>query len=643
MIKIFSLVFLLLFNATTLLFGQRDNTLSEIDIHGRFGSITVSPNECIWIGTGNGHLFYCEDIRRTWKEHKLTSDSLKPKRSFNKILFFNRDKAILIGDNYDKIYQTKNAGKTWSEISYGEQDDLYTGFVNKEGNGWIGGRYGGIFYTPDYGKHWRKLNSPFNDFTGISTICMLDAKTGIAGSKYNNLYSTSDNWKTFSKMETPEDHKRTRDSGMHLAIDKVFYWRDYIVCKVSKEIFFTDRNKIDWQKFPVTLRDVISDDSGGLLGLTKDLKFIRLKSPNDHTYLNYARLSAEPVDYKIVNNSIYYITENDEIFKLSGGISFGTLLLTNKTIAKPKIIIQTGSVYWGFNPYKRHLYRSADSVNWTRIFTFPFGVDDIKAINDKEIVVRHRYNNFVYKLNDTSYSEYHYTKPLAGFLKSPTTKIKIETNAEGCEYWETCTVEYESSGGDELRLIKAAYFDSLINFNNRLSKQTVDSILGEINFNPNKIPSMNDIGITEIDKKEYLLLKEFFQKYHDDGTPRYTNKQWYYDFVNRVDTMGPKLIKPILEHEFYQSTSSSSYKITFYNIENDSVQFFTDRSDSRTSFFHLPFICTYQDKVFPCYDLTLGKLSMEIIPEKCDFMRIPEDKAHFLLAIADYLYRQEEY
>ena len=95
------IIYILLFLATTTVFGQPKDRRAVLGIGGRVNEISVSPDEKIWLVTALGNVYYTVNMDSIWHEKKTTAESTEKfgfgDGNLQRISFFNRDTAIMTG------------------------------------------------------------------------------------------------------------------------------------------------------------------------------------------------------------------------------------------------------------------------------------------------------------------------------------------------------------------------------------------------------------------------------------------------------------------------------------------------------------------------------------------------------------------
>jgi hypothetical protein len=225
--------------------AQEKDTRAVVPLHGR-SALSFSPAGFLCAVSEAG-AYYSVSADSNWHVGKiLGSDKANTDNTYQHINFFNKDTAILTGyitfhDSKSKsgVYITTNAGKSWSNFSFGGDSWIYDVYSDSCGKAWMGGSSGCIYYSENFGTTWTMLNSPYNSITRMAAIFMRNPAEGISGALTNLMYGTRDNWKTYYKIVTPHDQKKIipRDHTSGYRINKILLWKNFIVVTQEKECF----------------------------------------------------------------------------------------------------------------------------------------------------------------------------------------------------------------------------------------------------------------------------------------------------------------------------------------------------------------------------------------------------------------------
>jgi len=654
---------LTLFLATTV-FGQTKDRRAELDIQGRVNEISVSPDEKIWLVTAIGNTYYTDNIDSNWHYgkplfEKETDDYSTNNPHLERISFFNKDTAILTGyisankKEYKKngYYLTKDAGKTWKLFDFGGDSWIYNTFVDKNGNVWMGGSSGDIYFSKDFGQHWEKLNSPYNSSSRMHSIFMTNSTNGISGALHNDIYITTDNWKSNKKIATPYDQKKyTNESGYSDdRIEKVLLWNNFIVVNQNGHIYYTEADKIDWKAFPIKVFDFELDNVSKILfAVTDSLKISIFTSPTEYQLLADKKLSGFPVDMKIVNHSLFVVSNGYDVYKVNqSGLTHAIPYTSDKPISEPQIVKHGANLTWGANG--NQIYLSEKSKDWYRENALDFGISDFMLLNDSVAILWDGIkDNYLYSLKDHTPQKYFPESPLKIFLSSPVKILSINSGSQGCFHSVNNEVNYERVNDCTFATTKFSvnhYYDKEPStFKNKVNGNDLTNALATINATPSGIPSLKDFKISEKDKKNYLALvdKQLKSKDYDDlNGKKKINKTSYYSVPPMLDTLNGSIITAILnQRERVWSTTSNWFTIQIINENNDTLNISRNYYLS-TLPWNLPWKFEYNGLNFNCYNIEFSRFINACIPDNFMDKEVFDNKI-LIMQIADYLYNKKE-
>ncbi|RZL44410.1 MAG: hypothetical protein EOP00_19990 [Pedobacter sp.] len=642
-------------------FGQIKDRRAKLEIKGRVNEISVAPDEKIWLVNAMGNAYYTESIHSNWHHKKpfFKSKDDFDNPHFDRISFFNKDTAILTGyisvsqSEYKKngFYSTQDGGQTWKLLDYGGDSWIYDVFVDKRGYAWMGGSSGDIYFSKDYGQNWEKLNSPYNSSSRIHSIFMLNTNEGISGALENYIYYTKNNWKSSKKIPTPFDQKKYENEGGYSdnRIEKIIQWDNYIVVNQSGNIFYTDANEINWRKFSVKIIDFeLDQDSKKLLAITDSLNIVSLSTPTKFYNISNEPLKQFPLDIQVVNQSLYIISHNYEIYKVeSKGVSRVIPYTTDIKIRKPLLVKQSKKIKWGIEGNQIYL-AEGHKDEWYRENVVDFEISDFELINDSTAILWDGVNNnYIYSLNDHNAAIYFPNNPLTDFLTSPIKSFSIFSGSQGCYHSVEHEVNYKRINDS---IFTTSTFSAIhypdkepdTTFENQVNIHLLFRTLSTINRNPTAIPTLRDFQISSADKKNYLaLVDEKLKSKETDffSVKKKVNKEFYYSVLSMLDTLNSSIIEKILnKHEGGWSTTSNWFTIQIINQINDTLNIGRNYYIS-TLPWNLPWVYHYKGLNFNCYDIAFSRFINSCIPD--DFMdKEVFDNSFLILEIADYLYNQ---
>lgn len=667
---------ILLFIATACRQEQEKDRRAELNIEGRVSEISVSPDEKIWLVTMMGHTYYTDNIDSNWHYGRANMSMLE------RISFFNKDTAIMTGfilvDIYENknngyswtkrmtddisteiierkhngYYLTKNGGKNWELLSFGgEGERIYDVFIGEQGNAWMGGTDENIYFSKDFGQHWEKLNSPYNSLLRMNSFFMLNSMTGISGASGNNIYATSDNWKSSKKIPTPYDQKKYVNSNKYSndRIDKILIWNNVIVANQGGRVYYTETDSIDWKAFPIKIYDFVLDkDSKKIFAISDSLKIIAFTSPVEFHQLADYRLPSYPVHIQAVNGSLYVLSDDNEVYKINkDGFTHVIPYTTDKRIAEPRLVKQGVKLVWGANGKQLYI---ADSHKreWYRENVLDFKVRDISLLDDSTAILWDGRDNYSYSLDDHTPKRYYAKAPLQTFLASPIKTFFINSGTGDGAQFDGDDIRYEKINDSVFATTKFSTTSNYrenktSDFKNKIHSSDLTAVLTGIDSNLSTIPTLKDFRITESDKKNYLKMVDNHggKRSRYSGRKRKIDKDFYYSVPTMLDTLDDSVIEAVLsQRETSFSTMTTWLSIQVVNQNNDTL------SISRSYYvetlpWNLPWRFDYKGQRFTSYNIEFSRLVNSCIPNTFKEKRV-FNNSFLIMKIADYLWNEGE-
>ena len=232
----------------------------------------ISPKGNIIVLTYGGVWYAKDENSPIERVFNFKDDDDTYYEGLHEILFFNADTILIVGDLVShSIYHnpislvSNNGGKSWKKHKINTKSP-HKAYINNKGECWITFRDGEILYSKDSAKSFRKLGDIFTSNEQGGAICMETSEKGIATSTCRDkIVVTTDNWKSFKSIRTPfkDGHLHNHDSS-NVGYDKVGVWKKYYLIRTRDQynkVFYTEKDNIQWKKFPVTANDfkIIND------------------------------------------------------------------------------------------------------------------------------------------------------------------------------------------------------------------------------------------------------------------------------------------------------------------------------------------------------------------------------------------------
>lgn len=666
--KAFTYILALVFSMNV--FGQTRDTRAKLEIVGRINEISVSADEKIWLVTALGKAYFAEHIDSNWHYGPLffAEDKILGAHHphFDRISFFNKDTALLTGSiaandslwwKGNGYYRTLDGGKTWKLMNYGGNERIYTVYTDTLGNAWMAGSSQSLYYSHNFGNGWKEVQLPFSISDRIHSIYMNNALEGIAGGNYNQILVTKDNWKTSSPIETPFDqHKysttnsKFRTDGLSMdGIGDVFCWGNYYIVNQIGNYFYSDKQEIQWKKFPVDVVSVEIDNSTKkLIAICSDSLFVSFTTPFNYKYLGSYKIRSRGGGFKAVNSSLYFIDYiNGEylVYKItSDKVTKRHQYTTDSAISYPSIVQNGHALTWGVTG--NQLYLSEDNgKNWYRENALDFSVTSIKLNNDSNAILWDgNKESYLYSLKEHKPSKYFYNKPLESFLQYPVVSFSIVSGFWNCYNHGDHSVEFTKSEDTILSsndiLKRRNKREDSEDYDKDVSYTELMKLLQSINDNPSQFPTIKDFTISESDKAKY------YQDVDELINSKFTGvmaeeKSWYLSITDSIFIIDSSQLMNMFS--FYigyageWDTYESWFNVQIVNENKDTVNINVHGSSPACG---LPWKVEYKNQYFNCYSLAFSKFIKNCIPDSFRDKDIFENKI-LLYSYANYLKRKK--
>jgi hypothetical protein len=548
------------------------------------------------------------------------------------------------------IYQTNDGGKSWKSIDFAGDMWVYDAFVDSNGNAWIGGSSGKLHYSDNFSTNWIVCPAPNNPSIRIKSIFMSDSLNGILGttghygnSKENYLYTTTDNWKTCTPLITPFSQGKIDSDGKGLDVDEVYIWNDYYIVKQGHDYFFSYKLKLSWEKLHPHLQKISIDKiSKSIYGITDSLKIIEIRDFKNYVIINTGLVKRKPKTFKSVNDCIYILDEDDELYKINKILAESTLLYSKDIQITPPIIQDTYDEVKAGVEYKQILLFDNIQNKWYRSGSVDFYIQAFYLKNNTEAILWDGKTTYDYNLHKNQIEIFKYINPINEFLLF-NIKVVVINCGRSCGYGGCHGVRFDQIVYENKDSV--LYSDKYVVFSvgelgaNRKEKKkkykssfeenSLTRILKEVNENPYEIPTYKDFEINNIDKaftaEKVKLINSQSKKDEFEKT------------VQNLDMhLGERVNKIIEQNEsILWSTCNEWFSVTIINDNSDTLTF-TKQYFADSKAFHFPWTVNYRNVYFASYSLDFSKMINAIIPEK---FRGKEyfDNNVLLIELNDYL------
>ena len=674
----FRLTLVLLFLTCTLTgLGQQQDDKdfrTELDLPGNFPAFALAPNGNCWLLSGNnGHAYYTEDIQSDWHcATPLYPADNRTWKDINDFSFFDSTTAIAIAyDNWGKqsyCYLTEDQCKSWSQLLMDKKLTLEQICMDAQGHAWLtGSGYDHIlFYSDDKGKTFTPLKLPVapTDWALVTTLDMRDGQYGLAGLNIKHdtfpLLLTEDNWRTTKQISTPMGNGKN--------IDKVLLWNDLWIIRQGKEVFFTSSQNILWQHFPIKVTDFYLDrETNKLIAITDKNEVMVFTSPTNYRLFTPEPLPAKPAAATMHHGTLYVWAVGRILCKADehGIISVSNFYTTEIPIRTPDLVREGNQHLWGID-FRNVLYLADKSDGkWYRQERFPMKVKAFQLLSDSVSLIWDGQQHYTYSLADRQLRDYLLPAPLEDFLAAPITEVLL---CGGYTYSHIASVHYRVNPNGQLQTTHA--FSTKIHrkhncqtcpfkinrkkqkFQHEASRNKLDSILRDINRDYSRMPTPEEMQITEQDRQKYYELLGTFDflferkfmnpKAKDPSFDDDIIEDFYRKVPDQMDTLSANTLRQILyKNENLHSTGGAYwFNIQLVNSNGDTLRFDHYNFDNEYAWY-LPWMAKYNGMPFRCYNIALSHWVSDCLPKKF-YGKECFDNARFLLQIADYLWIRKQ-
>lgn len=416
-----SLLFIIFLLTVSVQAQQRDR-LGELDVVCRNEIVThtsVAPDGTLWMATECGEIYRADDIHSPWRILKEGSLGGDQGETFENIVAFDRNTAVIVGNMWRKYFKrTTTGGQSWDEIKYNSKrgDEWFHPIWRGQGGTmWTGSQNGYLAFSTNSGRTFSALyNTSFNDKTDIRDIYMLSSDSGWIAIREGGLYSTSDNWRTCHRLPTPYGK----------GVKRVRPWKNYLMVTQGGKSYYTAIGGDGrWQRTPLALKDFEVDTATGMLWAIDDNREVFLMEDIDR----WKPMGVIALFIIGMHDDRLYCRVNEGVMRVdaNGVVDQCPFLTAEKALTKPEKIFKHGNFQWGFDEKSVYL---RDRKGWYRVAR-PLDIAGATPDPDREdrvVILNYSGENFSV---DTAgrVESYIYPQPLADFVKPGLKSLEIMT------------------------------------------------------------------------------------------------------------------------------------------------------------------------------------------------------------------------
>jgi hypothetical protein len=640
-----------------------------------FNFFAVAKDEKM-IAYGQKTLWSSDGLGKDWvkKETNINND-------FNHVQdlsIFNSDTLFISGYLYDDnsdsyILRTTDNGKSWEKVFIpNSKGNHYIDavFSKHDGNAWLAQPDSGIYFSNDFGSNWKNVGKIPRKNTRADCIFFKDDKIGAIGSSWCGLFLTKDNCKTWETLKTPFEQNKIKKifrKNEPPRVTDVILYNDDILVEMDDKWFYSKMNNIDWKVLPHITKLKLDVINNVLYGLNEDRITVQYDSDIKITWKSEKKIPVLSNAMQVVGGTIFFLV-GEEVYKINKSEFKNALNYeSEKPIEVPlKQRSKATFITWGWN--SNSVYHSEDlGKTWYRVYQIATGISHLVASNDSIAILynattmeRFEFNNKSKQLKTVSLNN-----PLDIFLSNPLSKISIEMGSRGCFHSWSSTIEYFLDEKKGLYITtnskKEGNSDNIKSFKdykNRFEKVKIDSLLTQINTEPEKKLTFSDFKIQKTDIDKYLKTVKKFKtrgnkiENNDDLEDAYEG-DYSINWLSIFDTVDIPFFEKITENlnisdetlkEVFcnasgrWSTTTDWRSLILENTKGEKI-IVTNNSYDKTSYY-LPWTITYKNLIFKSTDVRIAKFIQQISPKGFLYEGMM-DNSKVICRIASHLYVQK--
>lgn len=663
----FILILTLLF-LNSLSFAQQDFK-AILNIKGD-SEFNISQDSTIWIASRTGATYYTNHFRQPWKYGNFRDDKgeFNVGQTFERASFFNKNIGYISGyiqedSRQDFIYWTNDGGKHWEKVRFGQSSWIDANYIDYSGLAWMSGSSPSIFHSSDFGKTW-DIFKPIDPRSKlrINTIYFEDHKKGIVGGLWNAIYFTNNNCQSWKKIPTPLDQKKYNKiyKESRPTIIKVQRFNNSMIVNQKGKIFHTQTAHVNWVPLE-NLTDFHFDKaSNKLFGITKEKKVVILNEDFNTIWSSPQALQSFPKSIKALNGTLYtwhweYMYQVDE-----NRFNHQYLYTDEHPIQKPYHTAKATFMVWGTEG--KQIFRSNDfGATWYRVAYLDFNLGNFKVLNDHEVIISDKATDRYFKLSTqgTTYSLTPTTlnNPLDDFLKSPITKVILETGSAGCFHHNISQILYVKQANQKFKTVgkEAGMYELernddylLQSYSHSFNAEDITNILTKINTEQPCYLQIKDLQINEEDIQNYLSEIDWYEKAYQKSKTRHKTLKifpyktidfdFFRDVANNLQSLDSTTINQLfLSPSNMFSTTTNWTQITVINEQGNNL-YISNRAYQKNPWM-LPWQVHYEGLIFPINLIEVSQFLENNSPNS--FVNFKEAKIDFIFKVAHSLYKKK--
>ena len=461
---------ILIIIATLMAIGQMQGQQRDrrVDLHINCGTkASVSSTGRLWIASRCGEVYTADSIGATWRtispRNDHTGEIIIPFGDRVALhagyIPIHRPKTRGYDLQYDCLFRTETGGQQWDTVQFGKGNHWLKGHhYTADGHLWIGSsqatRTGCLFFSADSGRTFTTLRSEFDTTIGIVDVYMSDKNNGVIAGFDNQIYVTTDNWRTYRRLPTP------RDQGLNRGwrSEKVRPWHGMLLVRQRDSSFYSPADNIQWRYTPLADFEV-DTVNGNLWAITDSGQLVLMQD------MQHRQVVKDSIDLRFDNicgtlgGNIYLFTSAGMVRVSPDGQADTSGFYTEEKTLEEVIAElidchgEYASEYLTTLSHGGRLWRTdntsiylQDALGWYRIAK-PHGIHEMNPHPDRTRVVILRGDGMNYSVDTAGHIEpYTYGQPLARFLESGLKSVGIQTYEGGCFHFDEQLITYTRKG-----------------------------------------------------------------------------------------------------------------------------------------------------------------------------------------------------
>lgn len=547
------------------------SSIQQLTITGDGASIITSKVGEVAISTGKGQLF---EMRPPIVENNNIGVTIDQSN------FFNRDTGIIsgyikgAGKDYDILYRTTNAGKTWTPVEFGQSGWVDDAVHLSNGEAWLSVAGSGFAYTNDYGVNWQKIIKPANK-ERYTKIFFNGKREGLIGSLWNSIAYTPDNGSTWQMLPTPLDQKayHKTDREHRPEFNAVAIFGNYFLAQQEGLVFYTERAKIQWQPLAALKSFYTDAGNSAFFGITQNNNCVRF---NHLLQQQQSMAFGNPVESARCADSSLYLYANDSIYcwKSTADWEVFPVACNDTVFLIPEYISGTGFSAYGRDGTK--IYQQGAGLGWNYWGSVP--PEELNALvsmeSDSAILCTHRDGSLnYYTRTGVLIKQSSIRNLLQDFIRPGLFQLSFSKGSRGCFHYKEDRLDYTLFNGQ---------FQGAVSYSNgegnehdfadnppEIGIAAILEFLQTIPFSKENppLPAIADLDFTESeyrqcknDIRQFIAVKEGKKKQKDYSFYFNQNNLDNAKLMAQVDSvrsLSPNLINAFLStgNEFWSTSS----------------------------------------------------------------------------------------